>query len=124
MTEYELLRIISFLERMRTPYDKLLNASEPDPNWNIILYLMKSHLRGENVTMSSLASAADIPFASAMRRIHKLVEAGDIQLRQRGTTGKSHYLEPSRKLVLGFTTYASKVKGLIGRYLWLEKRQQ
>jgi multiple sugar transport system substrate-binding protein len=114
MTEYELLRIITFLERMRTPYDKLLKAAEPDPNWNIILYLMKSHLRGENVTMSSLASAAEIPFASAMRRIHKLIEDGDIQLRQRGNTGKSHYLEPSRKLAIGFTNYAAKVKSLLG----------
>jgi multiple sugar transport system substrate-binding protein len=113
MTEYELLRIITFLERMRSPYDKLLKASEPDPNWNIILYLMKKHLRGENVTMSSLASAADVPFASAMRRIHKLIENGDIQLRQRGTTGKSHFLEPSRKLAIGFTDYATKVKGLL-----------
>jgi len=114
MTEYELLRIITFLERMRTPYDKLLKAAEPDPNWNIILYLMKSHLRGDNITMSSLASAAEVPFASAMRRIHKLIENGDIQLRKRGTTGKSHYLEPSRKLAIGFTDYASKVKGLLG----------
>jgi multiple sugar transport system substrate-binding protein len=113
MTEYELLRIITFLERMRSPYDKLLKASEPDPNWNIILYLMKKHLRGENVTMSSLASAADVPFASAMRRIHKLIENGDIQLRQRGTTGKSHFLEPSRKLAIGFADYATKVKGLL-----------
>jgi multiple sugar transport system substrate-binding protein len=113
MTEYELLRIITFLERMRTPYDKLLTAAEPDPNWNIILYLMKSHLRGENVTMSSLALASDIPFASAMRRIHKLIEDGDIQLRRRGSTGKSHYLEPSRKLAIGFTNYAAKVKGLL-----------
>jgi multiple sugar transport system substrate-binding protein len=113
MTEYELLRIITFLERMRQPYDKLLNAAEPDPNWNIILYLMKNHLRGENVTMSSLASAADVPFASAMRRIHKLIESGDIQLRKRGNTGKSYYLEPSRKLAIGFTTYASRVKALL-----------
>ena len=113
MTEYELLRIITFLERMRTPYDKLLGAAEPDPNWNIILYLMKKHLRGEDVTLSSLASAADVPFASAMRRIHKLIENGDIQLRQRGITGKSHYLEPSRKLAIGFTDYAVKVKGLL-----------
>ena len=113
MTEYELLRIITFLERIRAPYDKLLKAAEPDPNWNIILYLMKHHLRGENVTMSSLASAADVPFASAMRRIHKLIEKGDIQLRQKGATGKSHYLEPSRKLAISFVEYGAKVKGLL-----------
>jgi multiple sugar transport system substrate-binding protein len=113
MTEYELLRIITFLERMRGPYDRLLGAAEPDPSWNIILYLMKNHLRGENVTMSSLASAADIPFASAMRRIHKLIESGEIQLRKRGATGKSFFLEPSRKLVISFTDYAKSVKALL-----------
>lgn len=113
MTEYELLRIITFLERMRMPYDRLLKAAEPDPNWNITLYLMKNHLRGENVTMSSVASAADIPFASAMRRIHKLIESGDIQLRQKGTSGKSYYLEPSRKLVISFTEYARNIKALL-----------
>ena len=88
MTEFELLRIITFLERMRQPYDRMLNAAEPDPNWNIILYLMKHHLRGENVTMSSLASATGVPFASAMRRIHKMIDEVDIQLRKRGLTGK------------------------------------
>jgi multiple sugar transport system substrate-binding protein len=113
MTEYELLRIITFLERMRKPYDDLLKVAEPDPNWNIVLYLMKHHLRGDNVTMSSLASAADIPFASAMRRIHQLIERGDVQLRRRGSTGKSHFLEPSRKLVISFTEYASRVKALL-----------
>jgi multiple sugar transport system substrate-binding protein len=41
MTEYELLRIITFLERMRTPYEKLLKAAEADPNRNIILYCIK-----------------------------------------------------------------------------------
>ena len=113
MTEFELLRIITFLERMRQPYDRMLNAAEPDPNWNIILYLMKHHLRGENVTMSSLASATGVPFASAMRRIHKMIDEGDIQLRKRGLTGKSYYLEPSRKLAIGFTNYAAKVKALL-----------
>ena len=114
MTEYELLRIIAFLERMRKPYDDLLRAAEPDPNWNIILDLMKHHLRGENVTMSSLALAAGVPFASAMRRIHRLIESGDIQLRKRGSTGKSHYLEPSRKLAISFTQFATRVKALLG----------
>ena len=113
MTEYELLRIINFLERMRSPYDQLVKTSEPDPNWNIVLYLMKNHLRGEKVTMSSLALAANVPFASAMRRIHKLIDSGEIQQRQRGLTGKSHYLEPSRALSASFAIYAMKVKALL-----------
>jgi multiple sugar transport system substrate-binding protein len=113
MTEYELLRIITFLERMRSPYDNLLTMAEPDANWNIALYLIKHHLRGERVTKSSLALAANVPFASAMRRIHKLIKDGDIELRERGLTGKSHYIEPSRKLTSSFIDYAVKVKALL-----------
>jgi multiple sugar transport system substrate-binding protein len=113
MTEYELLRIITFLERMRTPFEGLIGAAAPDANWNIILYLMKHHLRGENVTMSSLAKAADIPFASAMRRVHRMIGNGDIQLRGRGRGSKSYYLEPSRRLVISFSEYAKRVKGLL-----------
>ncbi len=113
MTEYELLRIITFLERLRSPYDSLLTMAEPDANWNIALYLIKHHLRGERVTKSSLALAANVPFASAMRRIHKLINDGDIELRERGSTGKSHYIEPSHKLTSSFVNYAVKVKSLL-----------
>ncbi len=51
--------------------------------------LMRSHLRGQVVTMSSLASASEVPFASAMRRIHKLIEQGDIETQERGPNSKS-----------------------------------
>ena len=121
MTEFELLRIISFLERTRGPFETLLSAAEPDPNWNIILFLMKSHLRGESITMSSLASVSGVPFASAMRRIHRLIEAGDFQLRKRGTSEKSHFVEPSPKLIESFSAYAATVKSLLAETFGLKK---
>ena len=40
MTEYELLRIISFLERVRTPYLELIPIAEEDASWNILLFLI------------------------------------------------------------------------------------
>ena len=113
MTEYELLRIITFLERMRAPYDDRMPAAEPDANWNIVLFLMKSHLRGESITMSSLASASKVPFASAMRRIHKLIEEGEIELRDRTGTKKSHFIVPGPKLKSHFVEYACQVKALL-----------
>ncbi|MCV3206616.1 extracellular solute-binding protein [Mesorhizobium sp. YC-39] len=113
MTDYELLRIINFLERIRAPYDEKLNAATPDPVWNIVLYLMKSHLRGDTVTMSSLASVSQIPFPSAMRRIHRLIDDGDVEQMSRSPTGKSYFLVPSRKLKSNFVAYAIRVKALL-----------
>mgnify|MGYP001077248220 CR=1 FL=1 len=113
MTDYELLRIINFLERIRVPYDEKLQAASPDPVWNIVLFLMKSHLRGDTVTMSSLASVSQIPFPSAMRRIHKLIDDGDIEQMNRSATGKSFFLVPSSRLKSSFVAYAIRVKALL-----------
>lgn len=113
MTEYELLRIISFLERMRRPYDQLLPAAEPDQNWNMVIFLIRSHLRGQPVTMSSLAQSAEVPFASAMRRIHKLIDLGEVEKQERGSGSKTFYVVPSKRMVENFTEYARKVKALL-----------
>jgi multiple sugar transport system substrate-binding protein len=113
MTNYELLRIITFVERIRAPFEENVKAANPDPIWNIVLFLMKSHLRGDVVTMSSLASSSHIPFPSAMRKIHNLIVNGDIDQYPRTATGKATVLAPSAKLKLSFTSYAKKVKAVL-----------
>lgn len=120
MTEYELLRIISFLERMRKPYDQLLPVAEPDQNWNMVIFLMRSHLRSQPVTMSSLAQAAEVPFASAMRRIHKLIESGDVEQRERSPGSKTFHVVPSQRMIENFTEYARKVKSLLAETFGLK----
>lgn len=113
MTDYELLRIINFLERIRAPFDQNMQGGSIDPVWNMVLFLIKSHLRGDPVTMSSLASASNIPFPSAMRRIHRLIEDGEIEKRARSKTGKSFVLVPSKALRASFAKYAISVKTLL-----------
>ena len=50
MTDYELLRIISFLERMRAPFDETLLRPDPDPTWNMVLFLIAQlSTRGERL---------------------------------------------------------------------------
>ena len=41
-------------------------------------------------------------------------------MRQRGASGKSHYLEPSRNLTLSFIDYATKVKALLAETFGLK----
>ena len=89
MTEYRLLRIIGILERVRTPRQELIPLTEEDASWNILLYLTKQSLVGTPVTISSLASAANIPYATAMRRIHELIDEGYIFKKPTSETGKS-----------------------------------
>ena len=100
MTEYELLRIITFLERVKGPYRELVPIAEEDASWNMLLYLIKQNLTGTSVTLSSLASVANIPFATANRRIHELIEAGHILKKAASDTGRSFVLVPSPELTL------------------------
>lgn len=113
MTEFELLRIITFLERVRSPYQELMPIAEEDPSWNLLLYLMKQNLSGSPVTISTLASVTNIPYATAMRRIHELIAEGHILKRPARDGGKSFVLLPSPGLVESFTRYAKRVKSLL-----------
>ena len=113
MTEHELLRIIAFLERVRLPFQELIPVAEEDATWNMLLFLVKSHLTGTPVTISALASISKVPVATALRRIHALIERGDIVRKNITETGKRFRLEPSEALLESFLRYARSIKLLL-----------
>ena len=122
MTEHELLRIITFLERVRLPFQELVPIAEEDATWNILLFLIKNRLTGTPVTISNLASAAKVPFATAMRRIHALMEGGDIVRKDATDTGKRFLLLPSEGLLESFIQYARKIKSLLAETFGLRAK--
>lgn len=122
MTEYELLRIISFLERVKAPYRDLVPIAEEDASWNILLYLIKQNLTGSVVTISSLATISNIPLATANRRIHELIEAGHILKTAASGTGRSFVLSPSPALSDSFLKYAKKIKSLLAETFGLRPK--
>jgi multiple sugar transport system substrate-binding protein len=113
MTEHELLRIIAFLERVRLPFQELIPVAEEDATWNMLLFLVKSHLTGTPVTISALASVSKVPVATALRRIHALIDRGDIVRKNITETGKRFRLEPSEALLESFLRYARSIKLLL-----------
>jgi multiple sugar transport system substrate-binding protein len=80
---------------MRAPLDETLGRPDPDPTWNMVLFLMRSHLHQENVLMSTLATTANVPFASAMRRIHRTIEDGEIDLPARSPSARRSSWSPA-----------------------------
>ncbi|MBV9563411.1 MAG: hypothetical protein JOY90_23635 [Bradyrhizobium sp.] len=97
MTEHELLRIIAFLERVRQPFQELVPIAEEDATWNMLLFLIKNHLNGTPVGISTLASVAKVPHATAMRRIHALMERCDIVAKPISETGRRVKLLQARR---------------------------
>ena len=122
MTEHELLRIITFLERVRQPFQELVPIAEEDATWNMLLFLMKSHLTGTPVTLSALASVANVPHATAMRRIHALMESGHVKTETFSDTGKRFKLLPSKALTDSFVQYARRIKFLLAETFGLRPK--
>ena len=122
MTEHELLRIIAFLERVRQPFQELVPIAEEDATWNLLLFLVKNHLTGTPVAISTLASVAKAPHATAMRRIHALIERGDILQEPLGEGSKRFKLRPSEALLESFIQYARKIKFLLAETFGLRSK--
>lgn len=113
MNEYELQRVIRFLRRTRQPFVEGVSPSEPDACWNIVTHLIESEIAGQPVTVSTLIGVSDLPYATALRRVHRMIDEGTILKRSRSATGKSFTLHPSPDLRARFEGYAGQVKCLL-----------
>src|SRR5882672_1965368 len=113
MTDHELLRIINFVEQIRLPFGRSFRSATPDATWNIFLFLFRKNLQGHDVTKSSLALSSQIPFPSAMRKIHQLIADGDVEQIPKTPTGRATILVPSQRLKAEFIQYALSVKALL-----------
>lgn len=122
MTEHELLRIIAFLERVRLPFQELVPVAEEDATWNMLLFLIKNHMVGTPVAISTLASVAKVPHATAMRRIHALIDNGDIITQTISDTGRRFKLIPSDELMNSFVQYARRIKYLLAETFGLRSK--
>jgi multiple sugar transport system substrate-binding protein len=113
MKDFELLRVIEYLERTRKPYRELFPMADEDPVWNIMTHLVQCHLRGDLVTISSLAQVARVPYATAMRRIRGMMADGHVLRRPRGR--KTFSLHPSDMMLADFVSYAQHIKSLLAQ---------
>jgi multiple sugar transport system substrate-binding protein len=119
VNEYEMLRVIDFLEKTRSPFRDVVDISDDDAVWRIVTFLIKSHILSQTVSISTLGQESGLAYATSMRLINRLIEAGYIQRIAKGTTGKSFSLQPSDGLLRSFQTYARRTKSLLAQTLGL-----
>lgn len=111
MTESRLLLIVRFSEQECRLSNEWLGINEA--TLKMVLFVMRRHLEGKLVTVTTLAQAADIPYTTAVRRIDHMLDEGLLVKRPRTSTGKSFALHPSAELVSRFDTYARSIERLL-----------
>ncbi|MBV7298342.1 extracellular solute-binding protein [Enterovibrio paralichthyis] len=114
MTREELLRILDFTESTRKLVEDGNNLSLTDARWNIIAFVIRRHFEGKLLTITSIAMASNVPYATAMRRIGELIDEGMLLKRARTRTGKSFSFHPTEKMIAEFEEYAHRLKSLVG----------
>jgi multiple sugar transport system substrate-binding protein len=117
MSTEELISLLDLLERVRVPTEKWFESIEPDAVWNMIVYLMRRHFAGKLVTPTSLARAADVPYATAVRRMNEMLSEGLLIRRPRTKSGRSDAMHPSPELLRRAFACAYEVKTSIARSL-------
>jgi multiple sugar transport system substrate-binding protein len=121
LTSHELSRIVDFLRKLRTPFDEGLPDAKPDVFWNVVLELVDAHLRERPIDKSGLIALARVPYSTGNRMVTKMVADNLIRQVPRGGGLKTHFLEPSEKLLTAFMDYANHVKAHLAKTFGLRK---
>jgi multiple sugar transport system substrate-binding protein len=86
------------------------------------VHLVKSHLRGDLVTISTLAEAANVPYATALRRIKRMISEQRIIRKARGP--KTFSLHPSEATLADFLSYAQHIKSLLAQVMGVRPAEE
>jgi len=112
---------IDFFEALTEELDGLVDYSAVGAHVRIASYVMLAHIEGRQVTPSSAVAASGAPYATGVRRLNDLVEAGFIDQRPRSKSGKTFTVHPSDKLIERWTEFADRLPRLATTTLGLDR---
>jgi multiple sugar transport system substrate-binding protein len=115
MTNEEMLRFLSFVDQIDSEADIGLQMSSPNACYRMSIFLLRQHLESKLVTVTALAAASGVPYATAMRRINEMLARGLVIRRPKGKGSKSFSFHPSRELIEAWYDYARRMKRIIGQ---------
>ena len=115
ITSEEMLRFLTFVDQLDMEADASLPLSSPNALYRMSIFLLRQHLEGKIVTITALAAASGVPYATAMRRIDDMIEKGLVVRRPKGKHRKTFSLHPGPELITAWYRYARRFKRIIGR---------
>ncbi|MCC5955138.1 MAG: extracellular solute-binding protein [Natronohydrobacter sp.] len=100
---------LAFLESVSTELDTALEIAEPNPYLNMVIALLRAHMDGKIVTATMLISASDVPYATARRKLQKMLEGGLIEQRVKTRSGRSFSLHPTERLMANWRQFSDRI---------------
>ncbi len=102
--------LIDFVETVALEIETAFSPNAQNVYFRAATTLVRAHDEGRLVTITSLAAATGAPYATAMRKLREMIDAGLIEQRPRTRTGKSFSLHPSAALIEGYARMLDRVR--------------
>ena len=105
MINKKLLNLIDHIDNTFLLYKKKFKESSFETDWKIFSYVIKNHLNNKITSITSIINYSNLPHATGIRRINKLIKNKKLYKKSKTKSGKSFSIHPSSKLIQDFELF-------------------
>ena len=101
----KLLNLIDHIDNTFLLYKKKFKDSSFETDWKIFSYVIKNHSNNKITSITSIINYSNLPHATGIRRINKLIKNKKLYKKSKSKSGKSFSIHPSSKLIQDFELF-------------------
>ena len=101
----KLLNLIDHIDNTFLLYKKKFKDSSFETDWKIFSYVIKNHSNNKTTSITSIINYSNLPHATGIRRINKLIKNKKLYKKSKTKSGKSFSIHPSSKLIQDFELF-------------------
>ncbi len=109
----DLISLIDQIDTLFLLFEKKFKDSKFEADWKIFSYVIKNHKENKITTITSLINYSNLPHATGIRRINRLIKNKKLYKKIKSKSGKSFSIHPSSKLIIDFELFLNKLYNLI-----------
>ena len=101
----KLISLIDHIDNTFLLYKKKFKDSSFETDWKIFSYVIKNHSNNKTTSITSIINYSNLPHATGIRRINKLIKNKKLYKKSKSKSGKSFSIHPSSKLIQDFELF-------------------
>tara|TARA_Y100000996_G_C22485509_1_gene628048 strand:+ start:254 stop:691 length:438 start_codon:yes stop_codon:yes gene_type:complete len=109
LSNKDLINLIDQIDTLFFLFEKKFKSSKFEADWKIFSYAIKNHKENKITTITSLINYSNLPHATGIRRINKLIKNKKLYKKIKSKSGKSFSIHPSSKLIADFEIFLNKL---------------
>ena len=101
----KLISLIDHIDNTFLLYKKKFKDSSFETDWKIFSYVIKNHSNNKTTSITSIINYSNLPHATGIRRVNKLIKNKKLYKKSKTKSGKSFSIHPSSKLIQDFELF-------------------